>query len=223
MMSRTKFEQIDTLLLDMDGTLLDLRFDNHFWVDHLPARYSEIHGVDENHAERHVAESLRSFEGTMQWYCIDHWSEFFDVDIMALKQEVLHLIRYRQGAEEFLRKLQDTHLTVYLVTDAHPEVLALKKSLTQLHDHVHDTFSSHTFGAPKRHLAFWNALATKIEFDPQSTMMIDDSHHVLDKSRAFGIGHQLCVQQPDSGAIAEHNHEFNLINDLRELLPGDQA
>ncbi|HBT55971.1 MAG TPA: haloacid dehalogenase, partial [Pseudomonas sp.] len=28
---------IDTVLLDMDGTLLDLHFDNHFWLEHMPA------------------------------------------------------------------------------------------------------------------------------------------------------------------------------------------
>ena len=27
---------IDTVLLDMDGTLLDLRFDNWFWQEHVP-------------------------------------------------------------------------------------------------------------------------------------------------------------------------------------------
>ncbi|MGD8938682.1 MAG: haloacid dehalogenase, partial [Gammaproteobacteria bacterium] len=33
--------QIDTVLLDMDGTLLDLHFDNHFWREHVPLRYGE--------------------------------------------------------------------------------------------------------------------------------------------------------------------------------------
>ena len=33
--------QIDTVFLDMDGTLLDLHFDNHFWREHMPRRYAE--------------------------------------------------------------------------------------------------------------------------------------------------------------------------------------
>ncbi|MDH3916294.1 MAG: haloacid dehalogenase, partial [Chromatiales bacterium] len=30
---------VDTVLLDMDGTLLDLRFDNYFWQELVPSRY----------------------------------------------------------------------------------------------------------------------------------------------------------------------------------------
>jgi FMN phosphatase YigB (HAD superfamily) len=39
------WEAIDTVLLDMDGTLLDLRFDNYFWMEFLPERYAERHGL----------------------------------------------------------------------------------------------------------------------------------------------------------------------------------
>ena len=42
---------IDTVLLDMDGTLLDLHYDNHFWMEHLPQRYAELHGVSRAMAE----------------------------------------------------------------------------------------------------------------------------------------------------------------------------
>ena len=37
--------EIHTVLLDMDGTLLDLRFDNHFWRELVPERYAERHGL----------------------------------------------------------------------------------------------------------------------------------------------------------------------------------
>lgn len=43
---------IDTVLLDMDGTLLDLHFDNHFWQHHLPLRFAERHGLDPRRAPR---------------------------------------------------------------------------------------------------------------------------------------------------------------------------
>ena len=90
-------EDFNTLLLDMDGTLLDLRFDNFFWVDHLPERLRDIHGGTIDDVLTHVETSLGDAEGTMAWYCIEHWSDHFEVDIMALKQELTHLIRYRDG------------------------------------------------------------------------------------------------------------------------------
>ncbi len=33
------WDNIDTVLLDMDGTLLDLGFDNWFWQPHVPEQY----------------------------------------------------------------------------------------------------------------------------------------------------------------------------------------
>ncbi len=41
------WSQVDTVLLDMDGTLLDLHFDNRFWNEHLPRCYAQARGLDE--------------------------------------------------------------------------------------------------------------------------------------------------------------------------------
>ena len=40
-----RWNQLDTVLLDMDGTLLDLHYDNYFWLEHVPRRFSEKHGL----------------------------------------------------------------------------------------------------------------------------------------------------------------------------------
>ncbi|HNG60363.1 MAG TPA: haloacid dehalogenase, partial [Cellvibrionaceae bacterium] len=34
------WQAIDTLLLDMDGTLLDLHYDNYFWLEYLPRAFA---------------------------------------------------------------------------------------------------------------------------------------------------------------------------------------
>lgn len=218
-MNLPDLRDIDTLLLDMDGTLLDLRFDNYFWVDHLPERYSDIHDCRNDHAEQHVEAALSRAEGTMQWYCTDHWSQHFSLDIMSLKQEVVHLIDYRAGARKFLDSLTRMHhLDVFIVTDAHPDVLALKQSVTGLQQYVQATYCSHDFQAPKRHPDFWQRFSACLDFDPARTLMIDDSPAVLEQSAEFGIGHQLCVAQPDSGRQQTHDHDFRLIDNLMHLI-----
>ena len=35
-MTLPDWQEIDTVLLDMDGTLLDLHYDNYFWLTHIP-------------------------------------------------------------------------------------------------------------------------------------------------------------------------------------------
>src|SRR2546429_181686 len=39
------WDGIDTILLDLDGTLLDRAFDDHFYFEVLPGRYAEANGL----------------------------------------------------------------------------------------------------------------------------------------------------------------------------------
>ncbi len=39
------WQLVDTVLLDMDGTLLDLNFDRVFWRELVPKRYASVHGM----------------------------------------------------------------------------------------------------------------------------------------------------------------------------------
>ena len=97
------WNQIDTVLLDMDGTLLDLQYDNYFWLRHMPRRYAEIHSRDETET-RKVAARFEKQRGTLNWYCLDHWSRELNLDIPALKLEIQHMIRMRPHVENFLGK-----------------------------------------------------------------------------------------------------------------------
>ena len=65
------WSKISTVLLDMDGTILDLHFDNHFWLHHLPQRYSELHSVNLAEAKKLLLEHYQRVEGTIDWYCLD--------------------------------------------------------------------------------------------------------------------------------------------------------
>ena len=62
------WERVETVLLDMDGTLLDLQFDNHFWREHVPRRFAERHGLDPDSARAQVYAHYRRVEGTLDWY-----------------------------------------------------------------------------------------------------------------------------------------------------------
>ena len=38
---KLNWDNIDTVLLDLDGTLLDLNFDLEFWLEYIPKVYSK--------------------------------------------------------------------------------------------------------------------------------------------------------------------------------------
>jgi putative hydrolase of the HAD superfamily len=189
---------IRTVCLDMDGTVLDLRFDNLFWLEALPRRWGERHGVPVEEATRRLRARFDAKRGTLEWYCVDHWSEELDFDIASLKTELREHIRYLPGAVEFLDAVRALGKRLLLTTNAHPISLAVKDRHTGLARHFDALVSSHEFGVPKESVEFWARLAEHHGVDAASTLFVDDSAAVLEAARAAGV---YCVYQllrPDS-------------------------
>ncbi|NLD01354.1 MAG: haloacid dehalogenase, partial [Gammaproteobacteria bacterium] len=53
-MQQLPWAHIDTVLLDMDGTLLDLHFDNFFWLKYLPQCYAEKNNLSLAQADAYL-------------------------------------------------------------------------------------------------------------------------------------------------------------------------
>ena len=189
---------IDTVLLDMDGTLLDLHYDNHFWQTHLPERYADIHNISIEESERQLYEHILALEGTLNWYCLDYWSNSLRVDIAKLKRETKHKIKERPYVDSFLKALKNSDKSVYLVTNSHPAGIEIKLAATNIAPYFDKIISSHQFQYPKEEQAFWHALSSHIAFDPERTLFIDDNLTVLNAAADFGIKHILGIHQPDS-------------------------
>jgi len=210
---------IDTVLLDMDGTLLDLHFDNYFWMNHLPERYAQHHGIAPSEATRELHRRFEEKRGTLDWYCLDYWSEQLAVDILSLKREIQHLISERPHALTFLRWLGDNGKKRVLITNAHPDSLGLKLSVTGIRPLLDTIISSHSYRYPKEHPLFWQKLHTDIGFDRLRTLFIDDSEAILAAARQFGIAHLYAIAQPDSKATAASSGPFPLIHHFDAVLP----
>jgi putative hydrolase of the HAD superfamily len=214
------WKQIDTVLLDMDGTLLDLHFDNHFWLEYVPQRYAEARGMDPVRAKQELLERYRSREGTLEWYCVDHWSRELELDIILLKEEVDHLIAVHPHVVDFLDQLMCAGKRRVLVTNAHQKTLAFKMERTRLAGFFDRVVSSHDFGLPKEDPAFWDRLGETEPFDKRRTLFVDDSPKVLASAREFGIEWLLAVLQPDSKEPPRTAGAYPAIHDFSELMPG---
>jgi putative hydrolase of the HAD superfamily len=189
---------VQTVCLDMDGTVLDLRFDNLFWLEILPRRWAQARGLDLPTALAQLQPRFAAKRGTLDWYCIDHWSAELDFDIAALKLELAGEIRYLPGALDFLDRLHSRGKRVLLTTNAHPISLAIKDGQTGLARHFDELVSSHEFGVPKESADFWARLEQSRRVDPASTLFVDDSAAVVSAARAAGVRWIYQVLQPDS-------------------------
>ena len=211
--------KIDTVLLDMDGTLLDLHFDNYFWQHHVPQRYAEKHQIPIEDARDILMPRFRSAEGSMNWYCVDYWSEQLDMDITKLKTEVDHLIAVHPHVIEFLDAICAIGKHIVLVTNAHQKSLMLKMDRTALHHHFDDIICAHDFGMPKEEPAFWSALQEKLPFNREHTLLVDDTLSVLRSAKQYGIHYLLAVLNPDSQSPQREVEEFKAIRDFRDITP----
>ena len=208
---RLDWDAVDWVLLDLDGTILERAFDDYFWEQLLPERLAAARGLPLARARELVARRSRATRGTLQWYCLDSWSQALGLDLAALKREQIGRVALRPDSLDFLRGLAGGGLRPHLVTNAHPTAMKLKVEQTNIARHFAALHSSADYGHPKESADFWPALQRHIGFRPQRTLFIDDDAAVLAAARAAGIGHlrQMGAAAGCIGGFAELGLPYN--------------
>jgi len=209
---------IDTVLLDLDGTLLDLAYDNHFWLEIVPAAYAAARMTTLEAARTEIAPLFRACEGTLPWYCIDHWSRELDLDIEALKRANTQRIAWLPGAKDFLLRMRRAGKRVVLLTNSHPRVLQIKNENTGVLDYFDAAFTSHEFGAPKESAHFWKAVRAVEPFDAERSLFADDSPSVLRAAQNAGIRWVYGVRRPDSVETVRDHVDVPAIDAVSQLV-----
>ncbi|WP_105200370.1 MULTISPECIES: GMP/IMP nucleotidase [unclassified Pseudoalteromonas] len=210
---------IDTVLLDMDGTLLDLHFDNHFWLELIPQAYAKRHQISLVEARDIIAQRYEEVHGQLQWYCLDYWQQELQLPIMELKREIQHLISIRDDAIVFLKALKAAGKELILLTNAHRDSLSLKVEMTELDQYLDLLISTHDYGVSKEEQSLWQQVQEDLKFDKERTLFVDDSAAVLASAKRFGIGHLLAVANPDSKQPSRQLAGYENITDYRDILP----
>jgi len=217
--TRPDWNNIKTVLLDMDGTLLDLHFDNYFWLHYVPECYAKKNNIDFDSAYQQLTSRYKLVEGTIEWYCVDYWTEQLGIDIPVLKEQISHLIQVHPHVLDFLDGLKDQGKERILVTNAHQKSLSIKLKNTPLENYLEQIISAHDLGLPKEEPNFWVKLQTLLEFDPQHTILIDDNENVLKSAQTYGLKHLLGITRPDSKQQAKNITGFITAHDFSEVFP----
>lgn len=210
---------IATVFLDLDGTLLDLRFDNHFWLEHLPLRYAGKTGVQVDSAREDLTRRYARVEGTRDWYCLNYWSRELGMDLCSLQEEVAGLIGVHDSVTDFLSAARRSGKRTVVVTNSHPDCVSLKMERTGLLGHLDGLVNAHDFGLIKEELEFWGRLQGVEPFDPAKTLLVDDNLAVLETAARYGIRHLLTILRPDTGRPVRRVDGFPGIVDFGEIIP----
>ena len=213
------WSQIDTVLLDMDGTLLDLHFDSYFWQEYLPLRYAEINLIEPQQAKQSINHQTRSIAGTLEWYSTDYWSRVLGVDVIELKKEIAHMVATRPHCEDFLDALRSAGKEIVMVTNAHQDSLELKMAQTGIANKFDRLITVHEFSLPKETQGCWPEVHKRHPFVSDRTLLIDDNLKALQSALEFGIDQVLAIHRPNSMAPAVDVMPYLAIHSFQEIMP----
>ncbi len=212
------WQNINTVFLDMDGTLLDLHFDNHFWLEHMPRRYAEKHSITLEKAREYLSNNYKSHEGSLKWYCLDHWQETLQMDIVSLKHEVANRIAIRANVIEFLDYLRDMGKRVVLLTNAHQKTVKLKFGYVEIEQYFDRIITAHDVGLAKEQAGFWQALQKMEDVEKTHSLFIDDNLDVLNTAKDYGIENLLAIALPDSQQPVKETENYTAIECYTQLM-----
>jgi putative hydrolase of the HAD superfamily len=213
-----RWDSIDTILLDMDGTLLDKHFDDYFWEHYVPEVFAEKNDLTPLEARKELLARYRSIEGTLAWTDLDYWSEKLDLDIPALKIKINHLIQVHPYVVDFLQYCGKIEKKVHLVTNAHSKTLDIKMRKTDIGSYFDRIVCSQDIGLPKEEPEFWNRLESLLGFNRHRTLLADDNENVLRAAQTYGMGVLIFVARPSSRTEAACSERFPSILYFKELM-----
>ncbi len=209
-------KKAEAYIFDMDGTILDLNFDQYVWHHRLPEKVSTVLNVPLKVATEIVKSKLAPLKNTLNWYDLDYLSQKFSLDIGEIEIEMSHLIKPRPGAINYLKKAKGSNLMI-LASNAYPKSMMRKLSLTGIATYFDVVVSSHEIGFCKEELKFWQKLQNQVGFSPNRTVLVDDNLTVLRTAKKFGIKNLFGIRNPSSQGMPVSDSEFQLINNFEEI------
>ena len=213
--------EIDCVLLDLDGTLLDKYFDDYFWEHLVPEKYAEKFNVTFGTAKKELLEKYKAHEGTLNWTDLDFWSGELGLDIPAMKEQIKHLIEVHPHVVEFLQMLRSAGKKIYLVTNAHYKAIEIKFRKTGIGGYFDHVLPSYEVGAAKENLEFWEKAQKRLGFQNGRTAFIDDTAAVLRTAQEFGIKYVYLKEKAASKTVTKkekERHDFQVVTDFKEFL-----
>ena len=211
------WSHIDLVLFDLDGTLLDLHFENHFWQQALPEVLAGRWDMPLADTKTRLLEMQAQVAGELPWYNVAFWSRTLGFELTPLREQLIHLARPRPGALQLLEQLNELGCPAWLATNTCRPSLDLKLGAVPLAPLLARCVSAHELGAAKQTRAFWERLFAGLPVRPERCLFIDDTGAMLAAAQDYGLGHLRGISRPDSKAAPNPHNGFIALDDFADL------
>ena len=207
------FKDIECLLIDMDGVILDNAYDNDFWQNQIPEVIADSKGIGFDDAKRLAIQIFNYKKNTKDWYDVDYWSNMLDIDIEAQKrsEKSFSRISLYDGVIDTLNVLKNKTKMI-LITNAHRKTLNIKLEKYNLTPYFDEIVCAHELHYVKEDIQLWYMLRSKYRLDYEKTLLVEDTINNINVGLSAGI----------SGAIYVGDEKFTVSDQIIKLSSIDQ-
>lgn len=202
------FKDIECLLIDMDGVILDNAYDNDFWQNQIPEVIADSKGIAFDAAKRLAIQIFNYKKNTKDWYDVDYWSNMLDIDIEAQKrsEKSFSRISLYDGVIDTLSILKNKTKMI-LITNAHRKTLNIKLEKYNLTPYFDEMVCAHELNYVKEDIQLWYMLRSKYRLDYEKTLLVEDTINNINVGLSAGI----------SGAIYVGDEKFTVSDKIIKL------
>ena len=202
------FKDIECLLIDMDGVILDNAYDNDFWQNQIPEVIADSKGIAFDDAKRLAIQIFNYKKNTKDWYDVDYWSNMLNIDIEAQKrsEKSFSRISLYDGVIDTLSVLKNKTKTI-LITNAHRKTLNIKLEKYNLTPYFDEMVCAHELHYVKEDIQLWYMLRSKYRLDYEKTLLVEDTINNINVGLSAGI----------SGAIYVGDEKFTVSDKIIKL------
>ena len=181
-------KDIDCMLVDMDGVILDNTYDNNFWQNQIPGVISKNKNISFEDAKRLAVQIFNYKKNTKDWYDVDYWSNMLNIDIESEKRSSISFDRIQlyEGVTETLNKLKD-NFRLILITNAHRKTLNIKLEKYDLNPYFEKMICAHELHYVKENIQLWYMLKSRFKLDYTKTLLIEDTINNIKVGLSAGI------------------------------------
>ncbi len=217
-MNMINWNEINIVLLDMDGTLLDDHYERMFWDNMLPDMFAEKHKINIEDSKKELQKIYNKHIGTNKWGDIDFWEKELDMELWNIRYQISHLLKLHPHTINFLEFLKKQNKKVFMVTAAPMNDIDFKFKHTKLEKYFIKIYTEIDIGYSKHDIKFWEALKKLTTFDNDSTLLAEDNEGILKIAKIFGIKHLILKGKYNSKFPAKSSKEFLTVNHFDEII-----